>query len=192
MEIDVSKIINIKTRSEFRDWLTNFSNKEKECYVHVKRGNPVDPNKFYYLDAVEEAICFGWIDSVYVSYNGKRYQRFSPRRKNGQWTELNKERARRLIKLGLMNKEGKKTLPKLGVRSFKIPLDIERILKEHRVWSNFKKFPPLYQRVRVSNILFYKRRDPSAYKKMLNHLIKETKKGEMFGEWNDYGRLLNY
>lgn len=192
MEIDVRKILDIKTRSEFRDWLTYFSTKEKECFIHVKRGNPVDPNKFYYLDAVEEAICFGWIDSVNVSYNGKRYQRFSPRRKNGQWTELNKERARRLIKLGLMNKEGKKALPKLGVRSFKIPLEIERILKEHRVWSNFKKFPPLYQRVRVSNILFYKRRDPSAYKKMLDHLIKETKKGEMFGEWNDYGRLLNY
>ena len=59
-----------------------------------------------------------------------------------------------------------------------------------RVWSRFRAFPPLYQRIRGYNIAFYKNRDPEAYERALSHLIQETKRGQMFGEWNDYGRLL--
>ena len=42
----------------------------------------------------------------------------------------------------------------------------------------------------VYNVVFYKDKDPNAYNKALKHLVNETKKGKMFGEWNDYGRLL--
>ena len=106
-------ILNVKNRQEFRDWLINNSDKEKECYLVLKRGKPIDTNVFYYLDAVEEALCFGWIDSVTKMVNGVTIQRFSPRKTNSPWSELNKERARRLIKLGLMTDKGRKVLPKL-------------------------------------------------------------------------------
>ena len=46
--------------------------------------------------------------------------------------------------------------------------------------------------MRVGNVAFYKRRNPAMYEQMLSHLIAETKKGQMYGEWNDYGRLLDY
>ena len=49
--------------------------------------------------------------------------------------------------------------------------------------------PTLYQRVRAYNVAFYKNRAPEIYQKALAHLIEETKRGRMFGEWNDYGRL---
>ena len=49
----------------------------------------------------------------------------------------------------------------------------------------------IYQRVRAYNVVFYKKRNPAMYDQTLNHLIRETKKGQMFGEWNDYGRLLD-
>ena len=75
-------------------------------------------------------------------------------------------------------------------RSFRIDEELETALKKARVWSSFRSFPPLYQRVRAYNVTFYKTRDPQTYQKALVHLITETKKGKMFGEWNDYGRLI--
>ena len=186
-------ILNIKNRDEFRKWLEENSLKEKECWIKIKRGKPqLDLNCIYYIDAVEEAICFGWIDSIQKIINGERMQRFSPRTKYSPWTELNKERARRLIKLGLMTNRGMKVLPKLGERSFQIDKDIETALKKARVWKTFKSFPKLYQKIRVYNVAFYKKVNKEMYNKALNHLIQETKKRNMFGEWNDYGRLIDY
>ena len=182
-------ILNCKNREEFRLWLTEHASTENECFLNVKKGKPVSADIFYYIDAVEEAICFGWIDSSQLVHNGIRYQRFSPRKKNSVWTELNKERARRLEKLGLMTPLGKKSLPKM---SYRIDPELIEALKTHRCYKTFKSFPILYQRVRAYNVTFYKKIDKSMYEKSLKHLIEETKKGKMFGEWNDYGRLLNY
>ena len=60
----MDNILNITNRKEFREWLYKNSSKEVECYIKLKRGKPIDPNTFYYIDAVEEALCFGWIDST--------------------------------------------------------------------------------------------------------------------------------
>ena len=185
----LNNFLNIKNREEFRKWLLSHASSEEECFLILKRGKPTDPNVFYYLDAVEEALCFGWIDSISKKIDGITYQRFSPRKKNSPWSELNKERVRRLIKLGLMTSLGKKSLPKM---SFKIDKDLEDALKKVRCYSKFKSFHPLYQRVRAYNVTFYKKIDKNTYQKALNHLIDQTKKGIMFGEWNDYGRLLDY
>ena len=98
---EVQNILAVSNRAEFREWLSNHP-EETECWVQVKRGRPVDPETFYYLDAVEEALCFGWIDSTHKEIDGVRMQRFTPRKKNSPWTELNKERVRRLERLGLI------------------------------------------------------------------------------------------
>ena len=84
-------ILQIDNRKDFREWLKLHADSENECWVELKRGRPVDDDKFYYLDAVEEALCFGWIDSIHKLIDGKRMQRFTPRKKNSPWTELNKE-----------------------------------------------------------------------------------------------------
>ena len=142
------------------------------------------------MDAVEEALCFGWIDSTHALIDGVRMQRFTPRKKGSQWTELNKERVRRLERMGLMTDAGRAVLPAMGQRSFRVDPDVETAMKKARVWARFRAFPPLYQRVRAYNVAFYKKRDAEAYQRALSHLIEETKRGQMFGEWNDYGRLL--
>lgn len=183
-------IIEAHNREEFRHWLELSAGKAKECYVVVKRGKPKNDGSLYYLDAVEEALCFGWIDSIQKNVDDIIVQRFSPRGKRSPWTELNKERARRLIRLGLMTERGKKALPPLGPRSFKIDPDVVAALKKARVYSKFKAFPELYQRVRAYNVSFYKRIDKEQYQIALARLIQYTKKGEVYGEWNDYGRLL--
>ena len=187
-----TNILQVNNRTEFREWLLFNATSKSECWVELKRGKPADDGRFYYLDAVEEALCFGWIDSTQKVIDGRRMQRFTPRKKNSPWTELNKERVRRLEKQGLMTDAGRAVLPPLGPRSFRIDSDFEVALKNARCWSKFKSFPPLYQRIRAYNVIFYKKRNPVIYQQALNHLIAETKKGRMFGEWNDYGRLLDY
>ena len=182
-------ILDVKNRIEFRQWLMEHHDTDAECWVELKRGKPVDDEHFWYLDAVEEALCFGWIDSTQTKENGRQIQRFTPRKNISLWTELNKERVRRLERLGLMTDAGRAVLPPMGPRSFKIDPEIEKALKEVRVWSKFKSFPPLYQRIRAYNIAFYKNKKMPEYERGLNHLIEETRKGKMFGEWDDYGRL---
>ena len=185
-------VITFKNRAEFRAWLVEHHDNVKMCWVPVVSLRPEDDEHLYYIDAVEEALCFGWIDSIFKRIDGMCCSRFSPRRKGSPWTELNKERVRRLEKLGLMTKWGKAVLPPMGPRRFQIDIDVEAAMKKARVFKTFKSFPPLYQRVRAYNLMFYKKVDPRIYEKSLQHLIEETKKGKMFGEWNDYGRLLNY
>ncbi|WP_305257536.1 YdeI family protein, partial [uncultured Duncaniella sp.] len=106
----------------------------------------------WYLDAVEEALCFGWIDSTLKCVNGVALQRFGPRRNSGCWTELNKERCRRLESLGMMTDSGRKVCPDLD-KEFVIDRDIlDAFMANPVAWSNFRSFHPLYQRVRIDNI----------------------------------------
>ena len=182
-------ILDVGTRVEFREWLSEHHATEKECYVAVKRGKPSGEDTLFYLDAVEEALCFGWIDSTARTIDGVGMQRFSPRSKKSNWTELNKERCRRLIRLGLMTEAGLAVMPDLDT-PFVVDKDVECALKEARVWTKFKSLPPLYQRIRAYNLAFYKKRNPDTYTRMLRHTIEATKEGKTFGEWNDYGRLI--
>ena len=184
-------ILQCRNRHEFRLWFMEHYDSETECWVEVRRGRPDDDSVFWYLDAVEEALCFGWIDSTHRLINGRRMQRFTPRKKNSPWTELNKERVRRLEHMGSMTDAGRRVLPPMGERSFKFDADIVAALKAARAWTKFRQFPPLYQRIRAYNVAFYKQRDKAMYEQTLSHLIDETKKGRLYGEWNDYGRLID-
>lgn len=133
--MDTQNVLSAKNRSEFRSWLAGNSQIASECWVTVKRGKPTDETEFWYIDAVEEALCFGWIDSNHKLINGVRMQCFTPRKKNSPWTELNKERVRRLEKLSLMTDAGRAVLPAMGVRSYKLDADVEAALKQARVYS---------------------------------------------------------
>ena len=184
-------ILDVNNRDAFRAWLEGHHATEPECWVVVRRGRPVGSGRLWYLDAVEEALCFGWIDSIQRPVDGVPMQRFSPRKSRSPWTELNKERVRRLERLGLMTDAGRAVLPAMGPRSFRVDVDVERALKAARCWAAFKRFPPLYQRIRAYNVAFFKTRDPQAYERSLANLIAHTKRGELYGEWTDYGRLLD-
>lgn len=152
--MDTQNVLSAKKRSEFRSWLAGNSQIASECWVTVKRGKPTDETEFWYIDAVEEALCFGWIDSNHKLINGVRMQCFTPRKKNSPWTELNKERVRRLEKLSLMTDAGRAVLPAMGVRSYKLDAAVEAALKQARVYSKFKTFPALYQEHAAIMFLF--------------------------------------
>lgn len=192
-EVKPINILKAKNREELRLWLENNYETQKECWVIVKRGRPQNDDTFWYIDAVEEALCFGWIDSTVKKLdNGITIQRLSPRKKGSIWSELNKERCRRMEKLGKMTQAGKKVLPDMSEKGFNIDIDIlEALKKDEIVWATFHKFPSLYQRVRIDTIQI-KKKNPQLFQKRLEKLIENTKKGIMYGEWNDNGRLLNY
>lgn len=186
-------LLNAKNRDELREWLKNNYSSEKECWVVVKRGRPKDDGTFWYIDAVEEAMCFGWIDSTTKKLDtGITAQKLAPRKKGSLWSELNKERCRRMEKLGRMTDAGRAVLPDMSVSGFVIDAEILKALKaDKEVWDNFLKFPPLYQRVRIDTIQI-KKKQPDLFQRRLQKLIDNTKQGIMYGEWNDNGRLLNY
>ena len=123
--MDFKNLLPAKNRDELRQWLLENHNKEDECWVVVKRGRPVDNETFWYIDAVEEAMCFGWIDSTTKKMdNGITAQRLAPRRKGSVWSELNKERCRRMERLGRMTDAGRAVLPDMSESDFVIDKDI--------------------------------------------------------------------
>ena len=174
----VENLLSVKSRREWREWLAKNGTVEKFCWINIGRG-------ISYLDAVEDALCFGWIDST----KKQGLQRFSPRAKNSAWTELNRARAHRLEGLGLMSDEGRKCLPD---RAFEILPEILNILKEDKeLYDNFCNMPELYRRVRLDNIQScLGRKQPELFKARLKKFIENTKANKMFGPWHDNGRLL--
>jgi len=184
-------ILRITTRHEFRVWLIENYATETECWINVKRGKTPPKDALWYLDAVEEALCFGWIDSTLKKVDGVPLQRFGPRSKNSSWTELNKERCRRLEVLGLMTDSGRAVCPDLAA-DFEIMPEILVAFKENPVaWTNFRSFHPLYRKVRIDNIQ-RKKACPELFASRLRKLIEASGQGEMIGDWNDGGRLLDY
>ena len=117
--MDFKNLLPATNRDELRQWLSENHNKEDECWVVVKRGRPVDNETFWYIDAVEEAMCFGWIDSTTKKMDsGVTAQRLAPRRKGSLWSELNKERCRRMERFGRMTNAGRAVLPDMSEKGF--------------------------------------------------------------------------
>ncbi|MCM1290093.1 MAG: YdeI/OmpD-associated family protein [Corallococcus sp.] len=185
--MDIKNMLSVKNRDELREWLQKNYQTEKECWIQVKRGRPTDENAFWYIDAVEEALCFGWIDSTTKRFEGKTFQRLAPRSKRSVWSELNKARFLRMEKLGRMTDVGRRVLT---TSKFEIDAEILQALQQdEEVWRNFQKFPPLYRQVRIDTIQIKKKNNPKLYLNRLNKFIENTKNGVMYGEWNDNGRL---
>ena len=81
--MEFKNLLPAKKCDELRQWLSENHDKADECWVVVKRGRPVDNGTFWYIDAVEEAMCFGWIDSTTKKMdNGIPAQIFMQLRKN--------------------------------------------------------------------------------------------------------------
>lgn len=187
----IQNLLDVKSRKELRDWLLRNHDKESECWIVVKRGRPVDDGTFWYIDAVEEALCFGWIDSTTKKISDDvTAQRLCPRRPRSNWSELNKERCRRMERLGLMTDAGRAVLPDMSENGFSIDEDILQELKaDDVVWENFCRQPELYKRIRIDTIQL-KKKQPEIFRSRLDKFIENTRKGILYGEWNDNGRLL--
>lgn len=185
-------VLKITTHEEFRAWLSDNHATATECWIVAKKGKTPPPCAVWYLDAVEEALCFGWIDTTHKRIDGEDMQKFTPRSKKTVWSELNKARVARLEKLGLMTEYGRKVLPDESEAAFVIDEDIMRAFAENpTAWQNFCGFPELYRKVRIDTIQRDKKKDRAVFDKRLEKLVAASEKNVTYGEWNDYGRLLD-
>lgn len=122
---------------------------------------------------------------------GVTLQRFGPRSRKGMWTELNKERCRRLERLSLMTEAGRAACPDLNAEFVIMPEILSAFKANPTAWKHFIDFPPLYQRVRIDNIQRVVS-NPELFDSRLQKLIEASERGEMIGDWHDCGRLLEY
>jgi uncharacterized protein YdeI (YjbR/CyaY-like superfamily) len=185
--MDITNTIKPIDRTEWRTWLAQNHKTLTEIWV-LSDDRPEYPT-VEYLDAVEEALCFGWIDGIAKRYSSHELaQRFTPRKRRSNWTELNKARARRLIRLGLMTEAGRATMPDLEAE-FIVAEDILAVLRaEPEVWSNYQAFPDLYRRIRIGYIEEM-RKNQSEFDRRLQNFLSKTAANKMFGNWQDGGRL---
>jgi uncharacterized protein YdeI (YjbR/CyaY-like superfamily) len=109
--MEIGETIYVTTADEFRKWLIKNHKDKKEIWLIQYKKATRKPS-INYVEAVEEAICFGWIDGLEKSMDAERYAlRFSPRRPKSNWTNTNKDRARQMIAEGRMTPAGRATLP---------------------------------------------------------------------------------
>ena len=109
--MEIGETLYVTHRDDFRQWLEENHKSKKEIWLIQYKKATKKPS-MNYVEAVEEAICFGWIDGLEKSMDAERYAlRFSPRRSRSEWTDTNRERARKLIAEGKMTEAGWSALP---------------------------------------------------------------------------------
>lgn len=107
--MEIVGLLEYSERSQLRRWFERNSSTERCCWVALYRGKKKPEGVCLpYLEVVEEALCFGWIDSTLKRLpDGRLAQRLSPRRKKSHWTDLNRERCADLERRGLMTDQGR-------------------------------------------------------------------------------------
>jgi uncharacterized protein YdeI (YjbR/CyaY-like superfamily) len=185
--MEIGKTLYVKNRREWRAWLSKHHRTRDDIWLIYYRKGSGRP-RVSYNDAVEEALCFGWIDSLAKPIDKDRWaQRFSRRRPKSQLSPMNRERVRRLMKSGRMTRAGLAVLQPHGIasparsRRASIPPDIlERLKRDPVVWRNFNRFPASYKRIRIGWIDGARNRKP-AFERRLRYFIKMTKANKRFG-----------
>jgi len=177
----ITKTLSVSSRKAWRDWLRKHYKKDREIWlVYYKKAT--GKARITYNDAVEEALCFGWIDSTVKTLDERRFaQRFSPRKPRSKFSQANKERLRKLIKAGKVRKDVLASLGDVSVKRFWVPDDIREAVKANKqAWKHYQKFSPAYRRIRIAFIEGARNR-PAELRKRLRYFIKMTALNKQFG-----------
>jgi len=178
----------VTNRKEWRSWLAKNHTGEKEIWLIFYRKSSGKP-RIPYNDAVEEALCYGWIDSLQKGIDEEKFaQRFSPRKPTSRLSEMNKERIRRLIGQKKMTSAGLDAISKIfdiskdREEKMAIAPDILRALKaDNQAWENFRNFPEGYKKVRLGFLEGRRRHGDEVFQKSLRHFIRMTAENKKFG-----------
>jgi len=181
----------VVSRGEWRVWLEKNHDIESEVWlIYYKKhtGKPRIP----YDDAVEEALCFGWIDSIVKRVDDERFmQKFTPRKDGSMWSEANKRRVEKMVREGRMTEVGLVKVKEAKARGewfknrirkkeFKVPLFMKDALAVNKkALENFNKLAPSYKRNFVGWVSSAKREETR--KMRLAEAIGLLEKGEKLG-----------
>ncbi len=155
--MDIDKALHFKDSQEWRQWLEENGDSAKEAWlIHFKKhSNKVSIS---YSDALEEALCFGWIDGKLKSIDEERYSlRYSPRKAHSVWSKINRDKAEQLITQGRMTPAGLAKIEEAKnsgawaeaytnkIRD-EIPPDLKKALMGNaEAWVNFEGFANTYR-----------------------------------------------
>ena len=176
---DAKRTIYCTHRFEWREWLLQHFETESEIWFvfpSVASGEV----GVSYNDAVEEALCFGWIDGRAGTLD-KQHQlrRFTPRRKGSGYSQPNIERLIWLDSQNLIHPKIRPSVQALISTTFVFPLDIlDAIRQDEEAWQNFQAFSPSYQRIRVAYIDAARKR-PDEFAKRLSNFVQKTKENKL-------------
>jgi uncharacterized protein YdeI (YjbR/CyaY-like superfamily) len=175
----MENILNIKTRTEWRNWLQLNFNIENEIWlVYAKKST--GEQRIPYNDAVEEALCFGWIDSTNkILDKNHTIQRFTPRKAKSKYSQPNIERLKWLAENNLIHQSYVKTVQKIISQEFVFPKDIiDEIKIDETAWNNYIRFSESYKRIRIAYIDSARKR-PAEFTKRLTNFIQKTRDNKL-------------
>jgi uncharacterized protein YdeI (YjbR/CyaY-like superfamily) len=184
-----TKTLDVRTRAQWHAWLEKHHESATEIWLvfhkqHTRRAS------IAYEAAVEEALCFGWIDSLVRRLDAERYARkFTPRKSDSRWSDLNRRRYASLDKRGLLTDAGRANSP-AGKRAYTLrqrrptdaplPAYVERALKtEPAAWKFFQTLAPSYRRAYVGWIDAAKREETR--ERRLQEAVARLARGEKLG-----------
>ncbi len=185
------KQLYVTNRDEWRKWLSRHQATEAEVWLIFYKKETCKPT-IRYEDAVEEALCFGWIDSIIKKIDAERYARkFTPRKDNSKWSALNKKRANKMIKEGRMTDIGLVTIQtakKTGLWekdgrpqiSFDVPPEFAKALAQNKkAKENFDNLAPSYRKQYIGWIAVAKRAETK--KRRIEESLILLEKGKKLG-----------
>ena len=183
------KTLVVQTIGEWRDWLDQHHASEAEVWLifHKQHTGVASLNR---MDALDEALCFGWVDSLVKRLDDRRYAiKFTPRREDSRWSEVNRKRYAELKASGRLNAAGVKRSPTergYGPRPtrralpIKLPTYIQAALKKHpRALRNFEALTPSQRRRYFAWIESAKREETK--QRRLKEAIQMLTAGELLG-----------
>lgn len=185
------KQLYVTNRDQWRNWLSRHHATKAEIWLIFYKKETSKPT-IPYEAAVEEALCFGWIDSIIKRVDGTKYARkFTPRKDNSNWSELNKKRANKMIKEGRMTDFGLakiQTAKKTGLWdqdsrpqiSLDIPPEfVKALARNKKAKENFDRLAPSYRKHYIGWIVVAKRAETK--KRRIDESIALLEKGKKLG-----------
>ncbi len=186
-----TEIRYFENREDWRKWLTdNFETANEIWFVFP--GKSSGKKSITYNDAVEEALCFEWIDSTIKSLDKEhKIQHFTPRNPKSTYSQANKERLKWLLANKMIHPKFEDKIRTILSVPFVFPDDIIDRLKEDKItWKNYQLFSDAYKRIRIAYIEAARKR-PEEFEKRLNNFINKTKDNRIItGVWWNWEILL--
>jgi uncharacterized protein YdeI (YjbR/CyaY-like superfamily) len=183
----ITKSFTPSGRSDWRNWLAMNHDSEQEVWLVYFKSASGSIN-LDYESSVEEALCFGWIDSIIQAIDEEKYARkFNPRRPGSKWSETNQRRVVKMMREGRMNEAGvaKVTFdvnkidsnsPKPQRSPITMPEKMKRVLKSRRLWKAFQEISPSFKRNYILWISDAKK--PETFERRIKMMIEELMAGK--------------
>lgn len=183
-----NKIKYFENREDWRKWLADHFDTAREIWF-VFPHKATGKKSVLYNDAVEEALCFDWIDSTIKPLDKEhKIQRFTPRNPKSAYSQANKERLTWLLENKRIHPRFEDKIHTVLSEPFVFPNDIiDKLKEDETVWKNYRAFSEPYKRIRIAYIQAARGR-PEEFEKRLNHFISKTKENKKITGFGGIGK----